>query len=78
MTTTRTARPKRSAKGPRQFRGETPLGRRLIAGMRDVARHVRGEIDLPSRTVAIPARVDVKAIREARIFGRGHDEDRCE
>ena len=65
MTTSRSARPKRNAKQPRHFSGETPLGRRLIAEMRDVARHVHGEIDLPSRTVAVPARVDVKAIREA-------------
>jgi putative transcriptional regulator len=33
--------------------------------MRDVVRHVRGEIDLPSRIVVVPGRVDVKAIREA-------------
>jgi hypothetical protein len=25
------------------------LGKQLIAGMRDVVRHVRGEIDLPTR-----------------------------
>jgi hypothetical protein len=49
MTTSRTVKPKRTAKQPRQFRGETPLGRALIAGMRDVLRHVRGEIDLPTR-----------------------------
>jgi len=49
MTTSRTVRPRRNAKQTRHFRGETPLGRQLIAGMRDVARHVRGEIDLPSR-----------------------------
>jgi putative transcriptional regulator len=65
MTTSRTERPKQTAKQPRHFRGETPLGRQLIAGMRDVARHIRGEIDLPSRTVVVPERVDVKAIREA-------------
>jgi hypothetical protein len=49
MTTSRSGITKRTAKQPRQFRGETPLGRMLIAGMRDVVRHVRGEIDLPSR-----------------------------
>jgi len=51
MTTNRTVRPKRTAKQPGQFRGETPLGKKLIAGMRDVVRHVRGEIDLPCREV---------------------------
>lgn len=34
--------------------GETPLGRKFIAGMRDVVRHVRGEIDLPIRTAVSP------------------------
>jgi hypothetical protein len=49
MTTNRSAKPKRTAKQPRHFRGETPLGKQLIAGMRDAVRHVHGEIDLPSR-----------------------------
>jgi hypothetical protein len=55
MTTNRTVRPKRTAKQPREFRGETPLGKVLIAGMRDVVRHARGEIDLPTREFPRPS-----------------------
>jgi hypothetical protein len=54
MTASRSGKPKLTAKQPRQFCGETPLGKALIAGMRDVLRHVRGEIDLPSREFPRP------------------------
>jgi hypothetical protein len=43
----RRSKPKRSA-----------LGRRLIAGLNDALAHARGEIDLPTYTVTVPARVD--------------------
>ncbi len=46
---------KRSVNPPKSTR----IGRGLVAGMRQVLAHVRGEIELPSYTP-----VDVKAIRE--------------
>jgi putative transcriptional regulator len=39
----------------------TPVGRGVIAGLKEAIAHVRGEITLP--TYHYPARVDVKAIR---------------
>ncbi len=40
------------------------LGRRLIAGVKEMAAHMRGEIELPSYTVRVPKRVDVAAVRK--------------
>ena len=66
-SSSRHSRPKRSA-----------LGRRLIAGLSEAVAHARGEIDLPSYTVTVPARVDVAKVRArlglsqnafARAFG---------
>ena len=48
----RRSRPKRS-----------PLGRRLIAGLKEALAHSRGEISLPSYTVEVPEDVDVVAVR---------------
>jgi putative transcriptional regulator len=54
------------------------LGRRLIAGLNEALADARGEIALPSYTVEVPERVDVKAVRRrlgmsqsafARAFG---------
>ena len=64
MTRTMTKRPKPATRRARQFHGETPLGRQLIRAMRQVVRHVRGEIQLPTRYVEVPDPVNVKAIRQ--------------
>lgn len=42
----------------------TKLGRQLIAGMKLVEKHLKGEIQLPTRYYEVPDPVDVKAIRE--------------
>lgn len=42
----------------------TRLGRRLAAGLSDAVAHARGELDLPSYTVAVPEAVDVAAVRQ--------------
>ncbi|MGH9453039.1 MAG: helix-turn-helix domain-containing protein [Terriglobia bacterium] len=39
------------------------MGKRLIAAMKEVARHAEGNVALPVRYVDIPGEVDVKAIR---------------
>ncbi len=40
------------------------LGKELIAGMNEAAAYARGEIELPTRVVEVPAAVDVAAIRK--------------
>lgn len=42
----------------------TAAGRRLIAAMKEVVAHSRGEITLPTRQIDVPERIDVKHIRE--------------
>ena len=42
----------------------SPLGTDLTTAMQEVASHRRGEIDLPSRIVHPPERVDVAGIRQ--------------
>jgi len=39
------------------------LGRRLIAGLNEVAAHLRGEIELPSYEVTVPEEADVPGLR---------------
>jgi putative transcriptional regulator len=39
------------------------MGKRLIAAMKEVVKHVEGKVALPMRYVEIPVEVDVKAIR---------------
>ncbi len=41
----------------------TALGRRLMAGLKEMAQHRKGEIDLPNYEVAVPDDVDVAALR---------------
>ncbi len=38
-------------------------GQEIVLGMKQFAAHVRGEMELPSRAVRIPRRIDVKALR---------------
>ena len=54
------------------------LGKRLVKAAREVAAHLRGEIELPSYEVAVPETIDVAALRHrlglsqaafARSFG---------
>lgn len=56
----------------------SPLGRRLIAGLKEALAHARGELDLPGYTVTVPSEVDVAKLRHslglsqnafARAFG---------
>jgi putative transcriptional regulator len=42
---------------------DTRFGRNLIASMKEVLAHARGEIALPSRIVTVPEDADVRAIR---------------
>ncbi|MFA6020290.1 MAG: helix-turn-helix domain-containing protein [Rhodospirillales bacterium] len=42
----------------------TALGRRLMAGLKEMAQHRQGEIELPSYEVAVPGHVDVAALRK--------------
>lgn len=39
------------------------MGRRLITAMKEVLAHAEGKVALPTRYVAVPEDVDVKAIR---------------
>ncbi len=42
----------------------SPLGKELIAGMQEAVAYARGEIELPTRVVAVPDALDVAAIRK--------------
>ena len=46
------------------------LGRVLIESAKEIARHMRGEIELPMKVVRVVPDVDVRAIREAQGFTR--------
>jgi putative transcriptional regulator len=46
-------------------RKSSPLGRRLIAGLKEALAHARGELDLPGYTVMVPDEVDVAKVRHA-------------
>jgi putative transcriptional regulator len=51
-----------AAKAASSAKTLTPVGRGVIAGLKEAIAHARGEIQLPTHTY--PARVDVKAIRK--------------
>lgn len=53
-----------SSRKRKEFRGDTPLGRQVIQGLRLAVRHAKGEVELPTRYVEVPDFVNVKAIRE--------------
>jgi putative transcriptional regulator len=54
-------------KSARSSRRSTPkrstVGRRVAAGLKEALAHARGELDLPSYTVTVPATVDVAKLR---------------
>ncbi len=43
---------------------QTKAGKRLIQAAKEMVAHYKGEIDLPSRRVAIPKSIDVASIRK--------------
>ena len=51
---------KATSKKPRPSR----VARDIIGGMKEAARFMRGEIELPVRVVHVPDPIDVRAIRE--------------
>lgn len=69
---------KSATSSPRSKTKSSALGRRLVAGLNDALAHARGELELPSYTVAVPEKVDVAGLRHrlglsqaafARAFG---------
>ena len=48
----------------------TRLGRVLVDSAKQIARHRKGEIDLPMKVVHVVPDVDVRAIREGQGFTR--------
>jgi putative transcriptional regulator len=46
------------------------LGRVLVASAKEIARHMRGEIELPMKVVRVAPDVDVRAIREEQGLTR--------
>ncbi len=69
---------KSAISSPRSKQKASALGRRLVAGLNDALAHARGELELPSYTVAEPEEVDVADLRHrlglsqaafARAFG---------
>ena len=48
----------------------TKLGRVLVASAKQIARHMRGEIELPMKVVRVVPEVDVRAIREGQGLTR--------
>jgi putative transcriptional regulator len=55
---------KSAGSSPRSKPRHSALGGRLIAGLNEALADARGEIVLPSHTVEVPERVDVKAVRQ--------------
>lgn len=57
---------KKNAASKKRLRGGERLsrvGRDVVAGLKEAAAHIRGEIELPTRDYEVPGPVDVKAIR---------------
>ena len=48
----------------------TKLGRLLVSSAKQIARHMRGEIELPMKVVRVVPEVDVRAIREGQGLTR--------
>jgi putative transcriptional regulator len=48
----------------------TRLGRILVESAKEIARHMRGEIELPTKVVRVVPDVDVRAIRQAQGLTR--------
>jgi len=62
-------RPLRKSSG-RSSDKNTRLGRILVESAKEIARHMRGEIELPMKVVRVVPDVDVRAIREAQGLTR--------
>jgi putative transcriptional regulator len=48
----------------------TPFGESIVAGLKEVAAHMRGEIKLRTRVIEVPERVDVREIRDRLGFSQ--------
>jgi putative transcriptional regulator len=68
-------KPLRKSSG-RSNNKSTRLGRVLVESAKQIARHMRGEIDLPMKTVRVAPDVDVRAIREGQGLTRGQFAER--
>jgi len=62
-------RPSQRSSGRSRSKG-TKLGRTLVESANVIARHMRGEIQLPTRVVRLVPDVDVRAIRKAQGLTR--------
>ena len=62
-------RPLRKSSG-RSSDKSTELGRVLVDSAKQIARHMRGEIELPMKVVRVVPEVDVRAIREGQGLTR--------
>jgi putative transcriptional regulator len=62
-------RPLRKSSG-RSSDKSTRLGRILVESAKEIARHMRGEIELPTKVVRVVPDVDVRAIRQAQGLTR--------
>jgi putative transcriptional regulator len=66
-----TPKEKPSRKSSARSNGKsTRLGRVLVESAKEIARHMRGEIALPTKIVRVAPGVDVRAIREGQGLTR--------
>src|SRR4051812_41230669 len=63
-------RKKPSSNSSKASSSRTKLGRVLIDAARQIARHRKGEMELPVKTVRLVPDVDVRAIREGQGLTR--------
>jgi DNA-binding transcriptional regulator YiaG len=62
-------KPLRKSSG-RSSKKSTKLGRVLVESAKQIAQHIRGEIELPMKVVRVVPDVDVRAIREGQGLTR--------
>jgi putative transcriptional regulator len=62
-------KPLRKSSG-RSSNKSTKLGRVLVESAKQIAQHMRGEIELPMKVVRLVPEVDVRAIREGQDLTR--------
>ena len=68
-------KPSRKSSG-RSSNKSTKLGRLLIESAKQIAQHMRGEIELPMKVVRVVPDIDVRAIREGQGLTRGQFAER--
>ena len=68
-------KPSRKSSG-RSSAKTTKFGRMLVESANAIARHMRGEIELPTKAVRLVPDVDVRAIRKAQGLTRGQFAER--